>query len=94
MSHLFIDRIGADGAAIPLAGADAALREGEALHRDFRPDIKEDYVAYMQRMAAEGAGLTPAAGSPRYFFPKRLRSSSVPMLVMARLASGARSRSI
>ena len=56
--HQFIDRIGADGAAIPLADIDAALREGEALHRAFRPDIKGDYVSYMQQMAAEGAGLT------------------------------------
>jgi GNAT superfamily N-acetyltransferase len=58
--HAFIDRIGANGAPISLADADAeaALREGEALHRDFRPDMKGDYIAYMQRMAAEGASLT------------------------------------
>jgi len=56
--HQFIDRIGDDGGAILFADTAAALREGEALHRAFRPDIKGDYLAYMQRMAAEGAGLT------------------------------------
>jgi GNAT superfamily N-acetyltransferase len=56
--HAFIDRIAADGAPMSLADAEAALREGEALHRDFRPDMKGDYIAYMQRMAAEGASLT------------------------------------
>jgi GNAT superfamily N-acetyltransferase len=55
--HIFIDRIGADGAIVPLADTEVAMREGEALHRDFRPEIKGDYIAYMQRMAAEGAGL-------------------------------------
>ena len=58
MISAFIDRIGADGVAMPLADTEAALREGEALHRDFRPHIEGDYASYLQRMAAEGAGLT------------------------------------
>lgn len=58
MNHPFVDRIGADGVAMPLADADSALRQGETLHRDFRPKINGDYVAYLQRMAAEGACVT------------------------------------
>jgi GNAT superfamily N-acetyltransferase len=57
MDHAFLERIAATGAALPLRDSDfeVALREGEALHRDFRPNITGDYVAYLHRMAAEGA---------------------------------------
>jgi GNAT superfamily N-acetyltransferase len=59
MDHSFLDRIDATGASLPLTPSefDAALRQGEALHRDFRPNIQGDYGAYLQRMAAEGAGV-------------------------------------
>ena len=55
----FIDRIDATGASIPLPefGIDDALRQGEALHREFRPHIEGDYVAWLRRMAEEGAGV-------------------------------------
>ena len=55
----FIDRIDVAGSPIPLPQPDieAALRQGEALHRKLRPDIDGDYVAYMRRMAEDGAAL-------------------------------------
>lgn len=55
----FIDRIDVAGSPIPLPQSEieAALRQGEALHRKFRPHIKGDYVAYLQRMAEDGAGI-------------------------------------
>ena len=58
MPHPFIDRIDANGLALPLADTESALRQGEALHRDFRPHINGEYIAFLQRMAAEGAGVT------------------------------------
>jgi len=59
MDLSFVDRIDAAGIRllIPESGLGAALRQGEALHREFRPNMKDDYVAYLQRMAAEGAGI-------------------------------------
>lgn len=56
----FIDRIDAAGSPVTLPPTviEAALREGEALHRDFRPRLEGDYVAYLRRMAAEGARMT------------------------------------
>lgn len=59
MDGPFVDRINAQGLSLPLSedGEEAALRQGEALHRAFRPNIQGDYAAYMRRMAAEGAGL-------------------------------------
>jgi GNAT superfamily N-acetyltransferase len=58
--HLpFIDRIDAAGTALPLpeSATEDALRQGEALHREFRPRIKGDYVVHLRRMANEGAGV-------------------------------------
>jgi GNAT superfamily N-acetyltransferase len=57
MDHPFLERIDATGAPLPLtpSAAEAALRAGESLHRDFRPKITGDYAAYLQRMAVEGA---------------------------------------
>jgi hypothetical protein len=55
----FIERIDTAGNPIPLPQSEieAALRQGEALHRTFRPQMKGDYVAYLQRMAEDGAGI-------------------------------------
>jgi GNAT superfamily N-acetyltransferase len=57
--HASIDRIDVAGSSIPLPRSEieVALRQGEALHRTIRPHIKGDYVAYLQRMAEEGAGI-------------------------------------
>ena len=54
-----IDRIDEVGTAIMLSESDYenALRQGEALHRDFRPHISGDYVEYLRKMAVEGAGV-------------------------------------
>jgi GNAT superfamily N-acetyltransferase len=52
-----LDRIDTSGASLPLADIDAALRQGEALHRAFRPNMAGDYLAYLRAMADEGAGL-------------------------------------
>ena len=61
MNQPFIDRIDIAGSSIPLLQSEIepALRQGEALHRTLRPHIEGDYVAYLQRMAAEGAGMVP-----------------------------------
>jgi hypothetical protein len=55
----FIERIDTAGNPIPLPQSEieAALRQGEVLHRTFRPQMKGDYVAYLQRMAEDGAGI-------------------------------------
>ncbi len=55
----FVDRIGTAGSSLTLSesGIEAALRQGEALHREFRPHLKGDYVAYLRQMAREGASL-------------------------------------
>ena len=57
MHQPLLERIDATGAALPLTEPeyDAALRQGEALHRDFRPNIDGDYIAHLRRMASEGA---------------------------------------
>lgn len=52
-----LDRIDAAGAAVAITQTEAALRQGEPLHRVFRPDIPGDYVEYMNAMGAEGAGI-------------------------------------
>jgi len=59
MDVRFIDRIDAAGNSLPIQAAelDAALRQGEALHCDFRPNIKNDYRGHLRQMAAEGAHL-------------------------------------
>lgn len=59
MNISFIDRIDATGIMHHLADAEltAALKLGEPLHRAFRPDLPVDYVAHLQQMANEGAGL-------------------------------------
>jgi GNAT superfamily N-acetyltransferase len=59
LNFSFVDRIDATGRPISIASseAEAALREGETLHRDFRPGIPGDYVAFLQRMAVDGAGI-------------------------------------
>jgi GNAT superfamily N-acetyltransferase len=54
----FVERIDAAGTSLSLpdSGIEAALRQGEALHRDFQPEhITGDYVAYLRQMAGEGA---------------------------------------
>ena len=59
MDTRFIHRIDAAGTAlsIPDGGIHVALRQGEALHRSFRPNIAGDYIAYLRQMSAEGAGI-------------------------------------
>lgn len=59
MTPEFIERIDAGGRARPLppGGVEAALRQGEPLHRVFRPNIAGDYADHLNRMADEGAGL-------------------------------------
>lgn len=50
-----LDRFDTAGQPIVISDLDSALREGEKLHRYFRPNIEGDYLAYMRRMAQEGA---------------------------------------
>ena len=59
MTLPLIDRIDLAGASLtlPESGIEDALRQGEALHRDFRPQIDGDYVAYLLQMAEQGAGM-------------------------------------
>jgi GNAT superfamily N-acetyltransferase len=59
MDLSFVDRIDAAGNALPLVESELgpALLEGETLHRDFRPDLKRDYVSHLRQMADEGAGV-------------------------------------
>lgn len=59
MNPAFLERIDAIGEPLPLPEGQlaAALLQGEVLHRAFRPDLAGDYVAHMQRMAGEGAGI-------------------------------------
>lgn len=57
MSLPLLDRIDAAGVALLTSDVAAALREGEALHRDFRPNIAGDYLTYLERMANDGAGV-------------------------------------
>jgi GNAT superfamily N-acetyltransferase len=54
-----ITRINSTGVTLSLLEAElsAALQQGEALHREFRPNISGDYVAYLSQMAGEGAGI-------------------------------------
>ncbi|HEY6814934.1 MAG TPA: GNAT family N-acetyltransferase [Croceibacterium sp.] len=57
MNSGLLERIGANGAPIPVteAGQRAALMQGEPLHRAFRPNLPADYPAHMEQMAGEGA---------------------------------------
>lgn len=59
MHRSFIHRIDAAGATLRLSdsGIVDALRQGEALHRSFRPNIEGDYISRLREMAAEGAGI-------------------------------------
>lgn len=59
MSLSFLHRIDAAGNPLDIAEADVetALRQGEALHREFRPHIDGDYAGTLRRMAAEGVGV-------------------------------------
>lgn len=58
MAAPFVERIDIHGTPLTIADVDAALRHGEALHREFRPlHINGDYVAYLRQMAREGANM-------------------------------------
>jgi len=59
MNSVLLERIDATGAPVPVPDAEqgAALRQGEPLHRAFRPGLTGDYAGHMQRMANEGAGI-------------------------------------
>jgi GNAT superfamily N-acetyltransferase len=54
-----VDRIDAAGLARPVPESElrAALLQGEALHRAFRPKLPDDYLARLIEMAREGAGV-------------------------------------
>ena len=56
---LRIDRINSAGVPLPIPESElgAALLQGEALHREFRPKIPGNYVTYVRQMAAVGAGI-------------------------------------
>jgi len=57
-----------DATGAPLLAVDpAALARGEALHRELRPDIPDNYVAYLEHMLDEGARIVQLvdAGEPR-----------------------------
>jgi GNAT superfamily N-acetyltransferase len=56
-----VERIDASGHLIASAEPRRFLAEGEALHRDFRPNLGPDYAAYMDSMAAEGAEILQLA---------------------------------
>jgi GNAT superfamily N-acetyltransferase len=55
----FIERIDSTGALVPIPEAErgAVLRQGEPLHREFRPGMAGDYTGHMHQMAGEGAGI-------------------------------------
>lgn len=54
-----VDRIDAAGRpTFVMPDVETALRDGEALHRQFRPGIEGDYVSYLKRMASDGAGVS------------------------------------
>ena len=58
--HLpIIDRVDVAGLARPVPQSElrAALLQGEALHREFRPNLPDDYVAHLTAMGREGAGV-------------------------------------
>jgi len=59
MDQPFVNRIDIAGSplSLPETGIEDALRQGEALHREFRPTLTSDYVAYIRQMAREGASL-------------------------------------
>lgn len=59
MDQLSIGRINAVGVPLPIPESElsAALRQGESLHREFRPNIVGDYLTHMRQMADEGAGI-------------------------------------
>ena len=59
MNLPLVTRIDIAGTLLPLpkTGIEDALRQGETLHRQFRPQIEGDYVAYLRRMAEDGAGV-------------------------------------
>lgn len=49
--------IDASGAPVAISDRRAALLAGEALHRELRPELEEDYVAQLDRIFGEGARL-------------------------------------
>ena len=57
MNMPFIERVDANGTILPIADSeiDVVLRQGAALHCDFRPDIRSDYLGHLKQMATEGA---------------------------------------
>jgi GNAT superfamily N-acetyltransferase len=61
MPEISVERIDAAGSVISPVEPRRFLAEGEALHRDFRPNLGPDYAGYMDRMAAEGAHLLQLA---------------------------------
>ena len=61
-----IDATGS-GMAIDATQRAEALRRGEALHRELRPDLEADYVRHLERMFEEGARVVELVdeGEPR-----------------------------
>ncbi|MEJ0059042.1 MAG: GNAT family N-acetyltransferase [Terricaulis sp.] len=61
MAEISVERIDAAGRVVSPSEARRFLAEGEALHRDFRPNLGPDYAGYMDRMGAEGAEILQLA---------------------------------
>lgn len=57
MDLRFLDRVNTAGNSIPLTQCEfeGALQQGKALHCDFCPNIKSNYLRHLEQMAAEGA---------------------------------------
>ena len=62
MTEDVLERVDASGVpmSIPAEGVlrRGLLQEGEALHRQLRPELARDYPGYLERMFDEGARLT------------------------------------
>lgn len=58
MTAQVLQRIDAGGRLLPIPDFAKTLAEGEAVHRELRPDLTADYAGYMQRMFDDGARLT------------------------------------
>jgi GNAT superfamily N-acetyltransferase len=56
-----LERVDAGGSPAPLLSPEklqGLIQQGEALHRQLRPDLDDDYVGHLQRMFSEGARMT------------------------------------
>lgn len=61
MTEEVLERVDASGSPASLSsqeGLRSLLEQGEALHRQLRPDVDADYAGYLQQMFSEGARMT------------------------------------